>query len=140
MAYDDFLAARLKTSPEEDARLADQAKKFPITKVPYRGERRDLKFDRRTHSPLRRSITSLLGDKQLSYSDILNGMHINVRATAHETRMLYTPEFSANDEQLKLALAQQTFMYVCSQWGGAETSATVHAIQVSEPDLNSRCR
>jgi len=45
-------------------------------------------------------------------------MHINVRATAHEMRMLYTPEFSRSDEQLKLALAQQTFMYVCSKWGG----------------------
>ena len=107
-----------KTSPEEEARLKEQAKTFPITRLPYAGERACLKFDRRTHAPLRKRIVKSMGDRKLSWSDYLNGMHIQTRATANEMRLFYTPIFSANDELFKLVLAQQTYTYIWSSWRG----------------------
>jgi hypothetical protein len=115
---EDLLTNPFKTSPEEEARLKEQAKTFAVTRLPYSGERSGLKFDRRTHSPLRVRILKSMGDQKLSWSDYLNGMHIQSRATAHEMRLLYTPTFSANDELLRLVLAQQTYSYICSSWTG----------------------
>jgi hypothetical protein len=36
-----------RTTPEEQARLDQQAKTFPVTRLPYMGERHELKFDRK---------------------------------------------------------------------------------------------
>jgi hypothetical protein len=96
-----------RTSPEDERRLVEEAKNFPVKRIPYRGERAALKFDRRTHAPRRRSLFKDLGDGNLSFSDFQNGFHIRSRATANEMRMLYTPEFSKDLEQLKLVIAQQ---------------------------------
>jgi len=106
------------SSPEELARLAEQAKIFPVKRLPYRGERADLRFDRRTHNAWRERPIKALGDKELSWSDFQNGMHIKVRATANEMRLLYTPAFANNDEQLKLVVAQQAYSYIRSSLPG----------------------
>jgi hypothetical protein len=116
--YPPGLLSPFKTSPEEEARLAEQAKTFPVKKIPYFGERKCLKFDRKTHAVLRCSLSKTLAKGNLSYKDYLNGMHIATRATANEMRLFYTPIFANNDEQLKLALAQQTFSYICASWPG----------------------
>ena len=98
---------------EEEARLAEQAKAFiaagKVTRLPYAGERSNLKFDRRTHSPYRHRRKPI-GDR-LAWSDVQNGMHISHRATAHEMRMLYTPEFSKSDDLLRLVIAQEGYDY-----------------------------
>jgi hypothetical protein len=39
---------RIRTSPEEEARLADQAKSFPVTRLPYYGPSRDNKWGKLT--------------------------------------------------------------------------------------------
>src|SRR5260221_10871971 len=104
--------------PDEDARLAEQAKNFAITKLPYAGERTNLKFDRRSHRPFRVRLAKDLAGAELSYSDFQNGLHIQSRATAHEMRLLYTPEFSKNDEQLKLVIAQQAYDYISASHSG----------------------
>jgi hypothetical protein len=53
--------------PEEEQRLAEQAKTFPVKKLPYRGERDKLKFDRRTIAPRRRGFIRELRDGNLSF-------------------------------------------------------------------------
>jgi hypothetical protein len=108
----------LPADAAEDARLAEQAKNFAVTKLPYAGERSDLRFDRRSHRPLRGTLSRKLGDAELSYSDFQNGLHIQSRATAYEMRLFYTPEFSKNDDQLKLVVAQQAFDYICASHAG----------------------
>src|SRR6202030_2491855 len=80
-------------NPEEEARLALQAKSFVVTKLPYSGERQCLRFDRRT-SKGRGTLSKSLRDGNLSFSDYQNGMHISSRATANEMRLLYTPIFA----------------------------------------------
>jgi hypothetical protein len=105
---------------EEDARLAEQALTFPITKLPYAGEKQCLRFDRRNHRPVKGSLSKRLAAAELSYSDYLNGLHIQGRATADEMRLLYTPEFSKNDEQLKLVVAQQAYDYVKASHPGTK--------------------
>jgi hypothetical protein len=97
---------------EEEARLAEQAKTFPIKRLPYAGEMSCLKFDRRTWRSSRRRVTKEMGDANLSYSDFLNGFHIKQRATAHEMRLRYTPLFASDDEKLKLVIAQQSYNYI----------------------------
>jgi hypothetical protein len=104
--------------PEESARLAAEAKQFPVTRLPYAGERTDLKFDRRSHRPLKGRLTKRLGDAELSYSDYQNGLSIRSHATAFEMRLLYTPIFAASDEQLKLVVAQAAYDYVCASHAG----------------------
>ena len=106
----------VKTDPEEEKRLAEQAKTFPVTKLPYAGERYSLKFDRRTHTPFRKRRQPI-GDR-LAWSDYQNGMHIASRATANEMRLHYTPEFSKNDEQLRLVIAQEGYDYAMSLLSG----------------------
>jgi hypothetical protein len=103
-------------NPEEDARLAEQAKNFPVTKLPYAGEKQCLRFDRRNHRPVKGSLSKRL--KELSFSDYQNGMHIEVRATADEMRLFYTPEFSKIDDQLKLVIAQQSYDYIKASHAG----------------------
>src|SRR5437899_2761550 len=106
MRYDHFLSDPIpqpKTSAqlEEEKRLAEQAKNFPIKRIPYGGARRSLKFDRVNHYKRRdKSLSKELGDKGLSYQDYLTGMQIGRRATADDMRLLYTPKFAMNDEQL----------------------------------------
>jgi hypothetical protein len=104
--------------PEEDARLAEQAKSFVVTKLPYAGERSSLRFDRRSRRPFRVRLAKDLAGAELSYSDFQNGLHIQSRATAHEMRLLYTPIFAGNDEQLKLVISQQAFDYICASHAG----------------------
>ncbi len=104
--------------PDEEAGLALQAKYFPVTKLPYAGERMALKFDRRSYRPLKGSLTRALARTKLSYSDFQNGLHIQSRATAHEMRLLYTPEFSKNDGQLKLVACQQGYDYISASHSG----------------------
>src|ERR1700682_5558363 len=77
--------------PDEDARLAAEAKNFRVTKLPYAGEKTALKFDRRSHRPSRGRLTKRLGDVELSFSDYQNGFSIQSRGTAFEMRVLYTP-------------------------------------------------
>jgi hypothetical protein len=104
--------------PEEDARLAEQAKTFVVTKLPYAGERSSLRFDRRSRRPFRVRLAKDLAGAELSYSDYQNGLHIQSRATAHEMRLLYTPIFASNDEQLKLVVAQQAYDYIKASHAG----------------------
>lgn len=113
-----LLSNPFPTSLEDEARLREQAKTFPITRLPYAGERACLKFDRRTHGPLRMRIVKAMGNKKLSWADYTNGMHIQVHATAHEMRMFYTPAFAADDKLLRVVLAQSTFTYICASWEG----------------------
>jgi hypothetical protein len=114
---DDF-PSPFRTSPEEEQRLAEQAKNFPVKKLPYRGERYSLKYDRRTHASRRRGFSRALGDAELSFADFQNGFHIKSRATAHEMRLLYTPEFSKDLELLKLVVAQQGYCYALNNLPG----------------------
>src|ERR1700722_250450 len=111
----------LPIDPEEDARLAAEAKQFPVTRLPYAGERRELRFDRRNYRRSRGTLSKRLADSELSYSDFQNGLHIKSRATAYEMRLLYTPEFSKNDEQLKLVVAQQAYDYIKASHAGTRT-------------------
>jgi hypothetical protein len=104
--------------PEEDARLAEQAKSFVVTKLPYSGEKTELKYDRRSWRPIKGTLSKRLGNAELSYSDYQNGLSIRSRATAHEMRLLYTPEFSKNDAQLKLVVAQQAYDYISASHSG----------------------
>lgn len=114
----DQFPSPFRTSPEDERRLVEQAKTFQVKKLPYRGERSALKFDRRTHAPRRRSLFKDLGDGNLSFSDFQNGFHIRSRATANEMRMLYTPEFAKDLEQLKLVIAQQGYCYALANLQG----------------------
>jgi hypothetical protein len=45
---------------EEEARLAEQAENFPITKLPYAGERQCLRFDRRSRRPIKGALSKRL--------------------------------------------------------------------------------
>ena len=110
---DHFLTELLppnQTTPEEEARLAEQAKTFPVTRLPYAGERSCLKFDRRNRAPFRNRRGRAFSDK-LAWSDVQNGMHFIARATANEMRLHYTPEFSKSDDLLRLVIAQEGFDY-----------------------------
>lgn len=103
-----------KSNPAEEARLAEQAKTFPVTKCPYSGERSSLRFDRRTHTPWKRRPMNTAGDlggAGISCHD-WGSMHMERRATANEMRLHFTPEFSANDDQLRLVIAQQGYDYI----------------------------
>jgi hypothetical protein len=105
---------QFRSSPEEEARLKEQAKTFPVKRLAYRGEHFSLKFDRRTRGAFKRkrmNTSSDLGAANLSYSDFESGMHITFHATASEMRLKFTPEFSKSDEELKLVIAQQGYSY-----------------------------
>jgi hypothetical protein len=97
-----------RSNHEGNARLAALAKNFPVTRLPYAGEPRHLKYNPPGYGkrPIR------VGKHKLSFEDFQNGMHITSRATAYEMRLFYAPLFSANDEQLRLVIAQQAYDYV----------------------------
>lgn len=123
MTYDSLVYTKLRTpeQSEEEKRLAEQAKNFPVKKIPYVGERRNLKFDRVNYgrassNPARRAKE--LADRGLSYQDYLTGMHMGRYATAHDMRLLYTPKFAMNDEQLRLAIAQQGYSFAIQHLPG----------------------
>lgn len=103
-----------KTSAAEWQRLAEQAKTFPVTRLPYSGERSTLRFDVRTKTPVRRvrmGEMSAFGKARISPNEYMNGMHVVIRATAEEMRLKYTPAFAANDELLRLVVAQEAYDY-----------------------------
>jgi hypothetical protein len=85
-----------------------------VTRLPYLGERKCLKFDNRVAQRFkrRRALGRELRDGDLSYSDLAR-MHMQLRCTASELRLMYTPAFAANDEQVRLVLAQQCYSYAC---------------------------
>jgi hypothetical protein len=86
-----------------------------VTRLPYAGERKYLKFDNRSYSRSRkRTLSSILRSGELDYKDFTNGMHIQLRCTASELRLMYTPAFAANDEQARLVLAQQCYLYAAA--------------------------
>jgi len=91
------------TTPEEEARLKEQAKTFPVTRLPYRGPRRHarVQFVKRT-----RAVSVETG---LAFEDYKNGMHIHRRADGAER---WVPEFANNDNDLRLVLAQSTWNYM----------------------------
>src|ERR1700677_1031886 len=80
-----------------------------VTRLPYKGERRSLKFDNRRGRFLRNSrpLSRDLRDGNLSFVDFQRGMHMQHRCGASEMRLMFTPVFAANDEQIRLVLAQQ---------------------------------
>jgi hypothetical protein len=59
-----------------------------------------------------------LAGAELSYSDYQNGLSIRSRASAHEMRLLYTPIFANNDEQLKLVISQAAYDYISASHAG----------------------
>jgi hypothetical protein len=103
MAYDDFLAARFKTSPEEEARLKEQAKNFPVTRLPYHGPRRNVRssqFDQRV-----RMVSAETG---LTFSDVQR-IHVDHRSDGSAR---WVPEFANNEKDLRLVLAQSAWNYM----------------------------
>jgi hypothetical protein len=89
-----------------------------VTRLPYKGERKYLKFDNRSFSRLstkpRGRFFQELRDGDLSYTDFQRGMHMEMRCTASDMRLRYTPAFAANDEQTRLVLAQQCYSYAAA--------------------------
>ena len=86
------------TSPEEEARLAEQAKNFPVTKLPYKGPRRhgrvQFRIKRRTPG--------------IAFSDF-DRMHIDRRSDNAEQ---WIPEFANNDKELQRVLAQSAWEHM----------------------------
>ena len=93
------------TTPEEEARLKEQAKTFPITRLPYRGPRRyaRVQFAKRT-----RAVSSETG---LAFSD-MERMRIHRRSDRAD---LWVPDFTNNDKQFRLVLAQSLWNYMQRQ-------------------------
>ena len=91
-----------------------------VTRLPYKGERKSLKFDNRVSLRFKRrgSLSRELRDGDLAFSDFKNGMHMQLRCTASELRLMYTPAFAANDEQVRLVLTQQCYSYACQSLPG----------------------
>jgi hypothetical protein len=86
-----------------------------VTRLPYKGERKHLKFDNRSYMRSRkRTLSRILADGELAYVDFTRGMHMQLRCTASELRLMYTPAFAANDEQARLVLAQQCYSYAAA--------------------------
>jgi hypothetical protein len=86
-----------------------------VTRLPYKGERKYLKFDNRSYMRSRkRTLSRILADGELAYVDFTRGMHMQHRCTASEMRLLYTPAFAANDDQARLVLAQQCYSYAAA--------------------------
>lgn len=90
-----------KTSPEEEARLKEQAKNFPVTRLPYRGPRRysNVQFGRR--------MKVVRADSGIAYNDF-ERMHVFRRGGNAEQ---WVPEFANNDTDLQLVLAQSAWDY-----------------------------
>ena len=87
-----------KTSPEEEARLAEQAKTFPVTRLPYHGPRR--------HARVQFRIKRLTPG--VAYSDF-ERMHIDRRSDNAEQ---WIPEFANNDTDLRRVLAQSAWEHM----------------------------
>jgi hypothetical protein len=86
-----------------------------VTRLPYKGERKYLKFDNRSYQRSRkRTLSRILADGELAYVDFTRGMHMQLRCTASELRLMYTPAFAANDEQVRLVLAQKCYSYAAA--------------------------
>src|SRR5580700_5755754 len=111
-------AVMLGKQPGGDRRgiHATNSNNVTVTRLPYMGERRGLKFDNRRGRFLRsrRPLSRDLRDGDLAFQDFQRGMHMMHRCTASEMRLMYTPAFAANDEQARLVLAQQCYSYACS--------------------------
>jgi hypothetical protein len=91
-----------------------------VTRLPYKGERKCLKFDNRVALRFKRkgSLSRELSGGPLAFTDFQRGMHMQHRCTACEMRLMYTPAFAANDEQVRLVLAQQCYSYACQALPG----------------------
>jgi hypothetical protein len=89
-----------------------------VTRLPYKGERKYLKFDNRSFSRLcskkKGRFFRELTDENIDYRDFKFGMHVQLRCVASEMRLMYTPAFAANDEQARLVLAQQCYSYAAA--------------------------
>src|SRR6266850_246154 len=93
---------QFRTSPEEQARLAEEARHFPVTKLPYQGPRRHARVQFRK----RKVITTESG---LAWTDYMRGMHMEHRSDNAEQ---WVPEFANNDKDLRLVLAQSSWNYM----------------------------
>jgi hypothetical protein len=139
MKYDSYLYTERPTAAqlEEEKRLAEQAKNFPVKKIPYRGPSRALKFDRPNfYRRGKRSLGAEIGDAGLSFSDFAGMMHLTSRATANDMRLFYTPKFAMNDQQLRLVIAQQGYAFTIQHLPG--TKAFFGGMRVPEGFVRNR--
>lgn len=96
----DLLNNPNKTSPEEEARLKEQAKSFPVTRLPYKGPRR--------HSSVQfRKFRVITATNGITFDDF-GRMHVERRSDNAEQ---WVPEFANSDKDLQLVLAQSAWDY-----------------------------
>jgi hypothetical protein len=102
---------------------------FPVTRLPYLGERRGLKFDR-LQWPARSkgSFAPILKRANLAFSDYQRSMHQIRYATANDIRMQYTPAFAHDDKLVRLVLAQQCYLYALATLSGRTKTADARRI------------
>jgi hypothetical protein len=138
----------IQTDAVEEARLAWEAAHFPVKRIPYAGERSFLKFDQR-----RRSVWHRTGSRQpgalaracLSFSDFQRGVHIEQHATTDEMRLKFTPEFSKDDGQLWLVIAQESWDYCRYSSSGlkefyGDTERVPNGFVLNREALEALCR
>jgi hypothetical protein len=114
----DLLNSPFKTSPEEEARLKEQAKNFPVTKLPYAGplRTRTPRFDLFSHA--RKRLRASSAKTGLSFSD-LQQMHIDHRS---ENDAQWVPDFANNDHDLQSVLAESAKAYAKMSGSGVEVT------------------
>jgi hypothetical protein len=137
-----------KTDAVEEARLKWEAEHFPIKKVPYAGERSELRFDQRRRSVWARTGSgqpNAIGKASLSFSDFQRGMHIVQYATTDEMRLKFTPEFAKDDDKLWLVIAQESWDYARYSLGGIKdffggTERVPNGFVLNREALENLCR
>src|SRR6266446_1701884 len=97
----DLTPPQFRTSPEEQARLAEQAKTFPITRLPYKGRRGKI-----IHNLKPRKVVAT--ETGIAFSDFQR-MHVERRSDKVEQ---WVPDFANNDKNLRLVLAQSSWEYM----------------------------
>ena len=108
-----------RTSPEEEARLKELAKNFPVTKLAYRGPHRTRspRFD--LHSHARKRLRASSAESGIAFSD-LERMHIDRRSVNADQ---WIPEFANNDDDLQRVLAESAKQYAKSAGSGVKITA-----------------
>jgi hypothetical protein len=82
--------------------LAEEAKTFPVTRLPYHGPRRHAR------TQFSKRIRAVTTETRISFGD-LDKMHIVRRSQNAEQ---WVPEFANNDKDLRLVLAQSLWNYI----------------------------
>src|SRR5689334_15908359 len=115
----DLLNNPFKTSAEEEARLKELAKSFPVTKLSYMGPRRTQtgRFDLHLHANKRLRASS--AKTEISFGD-LQRMHIERRSTGAER---WVPDFANNDHDLQLVLVESAKEYVKAMGSGVRVNS-----------------